>query len=99
MFNRHKRSKKIALPRIPKVSPVKYADELSRSLGLESATSLAQDLAKGGENALGGVDGRSIMFDYTTVEAVRRHTGFWKTVAGYLRKKLEASTSGRARLS
>jgi hypothetical protein len=81
------RTKKLYIPKVPMVNPVEYANGLAKQLGPQEAVRLATELHRGAVNALGAVDGRSVMYDYLSVAEVRRTAGLWATVAGYLSRR------------
>jgi hypothetical protein len=85
--SRYNRTKKMAIPRVPRRNPVEFGNQLAREHGLERAVALAEECAAGGRAALERVEGREIM-DYMSPDEVKKSVGLWSTIAGYLRKKL-----------
>ena len=80
------RTKGIHKHKIPKLDPVKYANELRSAVGWEKATGIAHDTYKGVQNALQRVEGREIM-SFTNPTDLKKGEGFWGTVFGYLQKR------------
>jgi hypothetical protein len=81
------RTKKIMIPRVPKLNPVKHAQTLARLWGAERALAVAEELVAGGRAADERLEGREIP-DFMSPQEVKSSIGFWRTVAGYLRKRL-----------
>jgi hypothetical protein len=81
------RTKKLYIPKVPRVNPIEKANELAKQLGPKDAIKLATELHLGAVNALTGADGRSVMHDYISTAEVRKSAGLWGTVAGYLTRR------------